>query len=498
MARPALPDVAWQLYLASERLHGSEALRRYVEVNPPLFVWLAIPLVAVAQSLRVEPWHVLVWSTGLAIAASAVISTLILKRLTPGSGVGPLGGLGLAVLVALAVLPGAEFGQREHLALIATLPYAMLTAARASGVSPPPGLSLTAALIGAVGWSLKPHFLVPWLLLEVWLVTQVGFRRILRVESVVVVGFGLAYGCAVLLLSPDYLRQGLELRETYNHYLAVGPGLALAMSSRVWLPFAGVVGFLLSRRVDGPRFPLRDASMVVMLGFWVVVAIQGKGFPYHYVPAQGYALVVLVASVGLWWWRPLTSKSRPLVATGALLWATMLVLIGVSVNSVRKHDRGPYVAADYDELVMAVRQQAKGGAIGVLSSNIASAWPLTTDAGAQSALRYPSLWVLAGVYDTELWSGTRVPMFRPLSQRTGVELSFQRAVTEDLERSRPALLLVLGLDSTVQGFGGATRLDYLKYLNEDPRFRDFMADYDSLAPIGRLLVFRRRGAVREP
>ncbi len=38
------PDVAWQLWIAHQVNHGGRLYRDMVEVNPPLWFWMALPV----------------------------------------------------------------------------------------------------------------------------------------------------------------------------------------------------------------------------------------------------------------------------------------------------------------------------------------------------------------------------------------------------------------------------------------------------------------------
>ena len=139
-----------------------------------------------------------------------------------------------------------------------------------------------------------------------------------------------------------------------------------------------------------------------------------------------------------------------------------------------------------------VQELVRGRPILALSSNPAAGWPLALEAGAIWGSRFMSQWQLAALYHDQLWRERGVVRPRPLEDRTGVERTFHEAMIADLERYRPTVIVVLAVDSSVRGFGGATRIDYLGYFGSDPRFLRIMAGYDELQRLGRYRLFRRR------
>jgi hypothetical protein len=67
-----------------------------------------------------------------------------------------------------------DFGQREHLMLAASLPYLVLAARRAEGVPTSRVLAIGVALLAALFFALKPHFLAIPALVELYVLCRVG------------------------------------------------------------------------------------------------------------------------------------------------------------------------------------------------------------------------------------------------------------------------------------------------------------------------------------
>src|SRR3954469_22818443 len=111
-------DVAWQLWVAHRVNLGARLYRDIVEVNPPLWFWLAVPVDGLAAMLQIRSDAVLIVAIGLSASASIKACASLLARVDPARRSVILTYFALM----LTVMPWAQAGQREHLALIGALP----------------------------------------------------------------------------------------------------------------------------------------------------------------------------------------------------------------------------------------------------------------------------------------------------------------------------------------------------------------------------------------
>src|SRR3954447_24205966 len=130
---PLNHDVAALLQFAERMLHGERLYVDLVDINPPaIFLLDAVP-VALAEALRLPVVPTFIAAVLALCAVSFGLSIRLLNRL--GDGKRPLGALLWPAVLAfvLVAYPLHSFGQREHLLLVFTLPYALAAAARADG-----------------------------------------------------------------------------------------------------------------------------------------------------------------------------------------------------------------------------------------------------------------------------------------------------------------------------------------------------------------------------
>ena len=100
------------------------------------------------------------------IAISVSVCHLLLGALYPGA-TALRTWVSIVILFCLLGLPGAfVFGEREHILVILFLPYFLLSCCRLVEVNPSRSMSLLIGAGASLGVALKPHFLLPWLMLE--------------------------------------------------------------------------------------------------------------------------------------------------------------------------------------------------------------------------------------------------------------------------------------------------------------------------------------------
>jgi hypothetical protein len=130
----------------------------------------------------------------------------------------------------------------------------------------------------------------------------------------------------------------------------------------------------------------------------------------------------------------------------------------------------------------------------MISSNMASGFPLTTYLDAQWPQRYSNLWPLVAAYD----SGLKAPppfRYRSIGEMTRLERSLLETIAEDFVRSRPPLVAVLrpGPDAPKWWM---RRLDLLAFLRQEPRFAQHFDRYVPAGVVGQYELYQAPEAPR--
>jgi hypothetical protein len=493
LARP-IPDVSWLLYMAEQILAGATPYVDVVEVNPPLIVWLNLPIAALGNALGVPP--VLVYR--LVVFGCAGLSLLLcartLRRLL-GTEWKVFGRVILLVLVFVELpLARADFGEREHLLVLVVVPYVLAVFGRVRGVALPAMEMVLVGLLAGIGVALKPYFVALPLALECFLALRQRSARVwLRPEPLAMLTLGAGYLAAVVMLVPQYLDLTSMMGRLYAGYLRGPLWLTGILGEGAALCLFALLAFAVLRR--GARHPALWAVLAVAVAaLFASALVQGKGWRYHFYPSMCFGVLLL----GVMWWdsrRPLLRLVEQVYAAAcAAAVATLLIVTAVECLRQTANSSDPRYDADpnYAELRRLIRREAPGGSVLVLSSNMASSFPLVPTSGARWASRFPSVWLLPALYMDELRSEEPLT-FRPRAAMGVAERYLNDAVGEDLARFRPDLLVVLraGPDRREMGI---RRVDYLAYFSREPEVAALLSEYAWLADVDEYRVYRR-GAV---
>jgi hypothetical protein len=489
LARTARADMAFLLYAAGRLLDGAELYRDVVEINPPLVIWLNVPVVALARAtgiseLRLYPLAVAGLMVGLLLYSARLVTRYALAR-------EPALRSCFLLLLAVALFPLAreDYGQREHLVLGLILPYVLLSVARRREVPLPPGEAIAIGLLAAVGVALKPHFLLVWIALEAvrrWRHTAPG--TIPPETGTVAVGLA-AYVAIVYLATPAYFNVVALLGPMYARYLhapflellVLAPGAALVL-------FAALTLVALRRRL--PDRELIIPLTAAMLGCFVAAAAQQKGLRYHFYPAfaLAFVLVGLLARSSLPRNNPI-ERLYAATARAATIAVGLVALGGTAVSAMGGSAAERARRAELNELTALVEAKAAGRPIGVLSYHMESAFPLASYAGVPLATRFHHLWIIPASY----WDRLAQPepiRFNELGEMSAADRWLNQAVRDDLLAARPEVLVVLrpARDSVPNG---PRRVHYIRYFSRQPELAEFFTHYRLVRQIGEFEVYER-------
>lgn len=462
-------DVAWFLHVADRFLGGSQLYVDIVDLNPPLIVYLSALPVATARAIgtsEILTFHVFVL---IAAAASLTLAGRVLSRVdlfrTPlQRAVGML-----ALLYVLIVLPEGDFGQREHLLVIALVPWLCVAVARICSRRVPARLALTAGLMAGIGLCLKPHFTLGPALVVAWMWTRIGWRNLITAENATVATVLASYIAHFFFLPADVTSGLIEVfdtaRATYAGYDAT---LGALVTEPLILECALLGGAALLLPVRGDARAAGAILGWIWAGTLAAALWQHKGWSYHFLPAAA-AGRVLLAVVAL---AALQQRSR---AWGAVLGTALTALIAFAL--VERHDGGVrWTKPHRDWLAHAdeLRRHAAGGPVLVLDTDIAPHFPALVHAGLQPTSRFACLWPLPGLAHAD--------------EREGIEHRLRTALIEDIERRPPRLVIIARPPVPLM----ERDFDLLAWLRRDQRFDSFWRGLEAVDTSGRWSFHRRQ------
>jgi hypothetical protein len=460
-------DDSWFLTFA-EKYH--DGLVPYVDIsdpNPPAAFLAYLPAVLLGRAFAVRPEFVLATLTFVLACASILFTGAILRGANLFRPAERWCALATAAYVLLFV-PAFCFAEREHLALLAMLPFVAVGAARASGANVSRAEALLAGLGCGLACTFKPYFLLPAAC--VVLCGAINRRRpglLLAPEIFAAGAVVLTYVAVILAVFPAYVSVGLPL--VMNVYAPLKDSLANIIATPLFLAnfviLAALLPFLLRFRRSEPRTLVLAAASA---GFLLTFLVQGKGWMNHAYP--GIALALLASASFLS--QPGESDGRRLRRSFALfIFVPALCLAPFLFGAMKDFGNGE----EYAGLTDAVRRVAPAHPkISALAEQLDIGHPLVRRLGGTWIGHQNCLWVSWGVRYL-LGQGLVPPAERTLL------LAYMRkdeeVFADDVSRGKPDVLLIESPDVE-------------SWARTQPALRSVFDAYRQVERVGRVEVWR--------
>ncbi len=284
-------DVSW-LEEASRRLLAGGTYRHdFFENNPPLILYVYAPAAFFSAYLQCSAILSMQVYILLLIGLSLLASTLLSKPVFADD-VDTRRLFMVTLAVLLLLFPSYEFGQRDHLFAIFTMPYLLLLCCRLQGVVVNKAFAFVVGLFAAIAFCLKPYFLVTWLLLEGYgIVSKKSMAFALRPESVTVALAPFAYLLLIYFVHYDYLSDVLPMAARWCYGGDWMPWVLL-LKDRLFDYSALIFLMWFSQRRYYPHQKLMNLLVVATVGFAFSWLIQRTNWYYHILPVFSGSMLI--------------------------------------------------------------------------------------------------------------------------------------------------------------------------------------------------------------
>jgi hypothetical protein len=496
------PDGAAYLQCAALMLKGYIPYVDFVEINPPLIYYVNIPPVFLARFLGTnEP---LVFH--LMVAALAIFSTtavgLLLYRFSPDQSISSCV-FTMAAWLAFSVftMTIGGFGQREHIFILAYVPWLYCREARHRGKVVPKGFALLLGLTAGPFVLLKPHFCVLLIALEAWMLYRSRcFTVLLAPELIAVVAWGLVYAGHFAVI-PSAMREAFFFQvvpfvaANYDAYDCPTKRLLLSGLPPFGLLAPVLLAIALAALALNKRISLVRNQQIGMLALGTllglaVFAFQHKGWPYHLFPAIGMAdLLISTLLIEVLGPSPRGRRFPPGFREQCFSLFCIALIFVVSAMTVRALYVSRTQSGRIDEFVKLIQSYSEP------SDRIAfidTGWMLT----------YPSLICSNRLTGTKYMPTFPIAMFNKNAQlsasggfsyKSEMELGekercFLNDLGTDLGGHKPSLVFI---NRTTGCTGCPPEFSIDKYLHEAGWFSRHMKNYKAFTQIGPFIVYRR-------
>lgn len=465
-------DVAWLLTLGEKMLAGQRPYIDMVETNPPMSILLYLPAVIGGRGLGVAPEIMVNGLVLAAIAASLALCGRALRQAVEDRVT--LWRLAAAGAFVLTVLPTGVFAEREHIMIIASLPFLAVVIAR-SQARPPTALVAALAGLGCgLAMAIKPHFALVAggaLLVSAWRMRSI--RPLIALEvwaASLVVGL---YALALVVLFPAFLAFLPIIRDTYLPVRQPLIQLLIWPPPLAWLVLGGL-SILIARMRPGAGWPAA-ILLAASAGGFASYLIQGKGWPYHSYPMIALAVLALDAAVALG--APVRAPLAGPLANRAVRIGAVAASLVIVIGALGATMRWFTLKGDYHALNDPVAAIAPHPRLISITADIAVGHPLTRELHGTWVGSDCSQWVSAGVLTLEHRGGLS-PARR--ARLDGLMIQDRQRLARDIATGRPDVILI------------STNRDWLGWARADPALAAALGGYRPIETIQGVAIWARR------
>lgn len=461
-------DGAMYLEGALTLLDGGLPYVDFVDINPPLIIYLhTVPAVL----SKMSGLHPIAVFYALLFLATFLSCALSYRLLIAAGETDRTRALVLSLAPALLMfLAGFEqdIGQREHLFVLALLPYLLTRVLRAQGKPVTRGEALLSGLFMAATAALKPlQFVALILPVEIYLLAKYRRFDTLRAPEVLVaVIFVLLYSVHFLLLPEEstarFFSEYLPLiLESYDVYDGDPQSLISIAAADFGFMLAIAIGctILLGTRADSRYRDVALAALLVAFSAAAVYLAQGKGWSYHALPVLFAAIVVIAVCCAHPPWLAATGRFGRLTATAPLLVIAVACIAG-SIRMGTKAMAGGQYDMTMPEVALIREVTAANDTVMILGTSVDAAFPLLIQVGRRSGTRFGFAFPIPLLYDGALPDPSLPHQNKIADDRRAGEKTFLNDLNTDIRDRKPALIMVDNADPCIACPDGMSLIGY--------------------------------------
>jgi len=293
-------NISWLLMGAERLLEGKTMVEHIYEPNPPMSLIIYIPHVIfsklVGVSLPIGSFYITLAFALLSILASYQI----IKRYSFLEKPEKLGFI--ACYAIAATLTNVVFySEREHIMLLAIVPFMLVQFALMEKITLPKRLSIPVLIIGALGFLIKPHYgLVPTIFLLARIIKYRSINPIKHPDFLALSAMTLLYLGIVLTMFDDYIHTIFP--DLLSYYIGSGQNYLVVLQASTLQTLLYISVFLLEVFLGNhdntrDRF-IRFLYLCAILNLFPYY-VQMKGYSNHLIPANSFFMIAICCSVML-------------------------------------------------------------------------------------------------------------------------------------------------------------------------------------------------------
>ena len=482
----------WLLFCAKQLLQGKRYYYDFFEVNPPLIIYFYTLFIGLGHLLHINSILLLQAFFFFLIISTLYLNFQLLKKVFNGNTL-----LAYAILTMIAIsecfLPIDAFSEREHLTLILFWPYLLLLVRRCqdkSNFNPeqtgifPANMSnkILPILIGlftGFGIALKPHFLIPVLLMEsYYCIKMKKISAVFRPEINTMLIFGLLYALGIFLVCPQFYTKMLPLDGAlYFSPFTKMPFYDIIIGPPIFIIIILLLVIFYPIKHYADYFWLLTLSTV---GFLFDYFLPGQSWYYHLYPALALSYVLLTSA--LFTQFNASIKGISITIIGLLVLAFQISAIIQHTAYMKKFTFSPI----FHKAVHFCRQQSSHQKVLILSSFLQTHRLYHLCSHAIPSSRFPNLVLIPGV------------QYLNKNHRTSEYQHYKKIafdlLNSDIQKRQPKFIFIDNRGYYFTFHQKSIHKPLLPFLLSDPTFREFFSHYQLVQKTTYLNWYSRKDA----
>lgn len=528
-------DVSWLIHASSRMLAGGSYHADFFEINPPMIMYHYIPTVLIAKIFSINymlALRIYVFSlAGLSLCLClTLLQKIFLQKDTAIAGI-----FFITLTCVFLLVPVYEFGQKEHLLILFTMPYLLLVSSRLQGAIIKPSFAFGIGIMAGLGFAIKPHFLIMLVLVELYytLSTRKLFACI-RIETLVMATIFLLYLMSVFVFFQEYIFVIIPYA-THFYYSGFASPLKDLLFNHVTFFAYFVIIFYFLQMGKNPYQTFCSVLLAAMLGALISFGFQHVLWYYHIVPLFSLAILLqtllffifaqqisvlrteylMMGGLGLLFgmfsvthkmWKILIFQPALFFSFAFVILASLLyiipkqskykmhyvftALIGMAVFSFpfytvhQLYDSSYASKGKLNPLIAFMHENALHKPVYFFTSSAPYTFPLIDYAGSLPATRVAFLGWVPGMVRQEQLPMTHKKLQEHLSDKTFLI----KMLAEDITTKKPKLIFVDVKDS--KDYMEDLKFNYLSYFSPDKNFQTAWKNYQYLITIANLPSYK--------
>lgn len=486
-------DISWFLSITQKFLAGGNYVTAFMDMNPPISIYAQIPTVLLSNSTGMN----IVLTTRILTFTLSIISfltctTLINRLFTKKERL-----LRTALLIAISIcfflLPTYEFGQREHLFLLLTMPYFLQITYFAENKNTPWHLSTWVGLLAGIGFLMNIEYIVLFLVLELYLMLKhKKLSSILRIDSLLILLILAGYIASTLLFTPAYFNIILPL-VTFLYYKTFNNTWQVLLLNPVLISWLAVLILFPLHIKSMKHRPLAIILLILTTGCMIQFMLTQKIWYYHMLPTLAFSLLLLILYVtndlfNLRYSTQVNMNNEWKLLTKTVIVFALLVLL--PIKAIFTYTRAALAYSntpsnEINQLISYTKTHAEGKTIYVFSTAMAPGTTLIDCANITLGSRFPDHWMLPGIIKL---SKETLSTKNKEKLKRAKQLLFN-IVIKDFQKNKPNYVFV----DTAQhkDYFGNTPFNYIQYFSQNSRFKKLWKHYHQVNQIGNFEIYHR-------